>query len=98
MLNPHYYEAIIQLRPYKPEVYEFITQQIKNRKDIFISKVNELKTGIDIYISDQRFARSLGKKLKNKFKGKLVLSRKLHTVSRRTSKPLYRVTILFRLA
>ena len=96
MHNQSYYEAIIQLRPADKKVIDFVRSQIKERK-AFISKEEILKTGVDIYMSDQRFARSLSKKLKVKFCGEVKLTRKLHTVSKSSGKKLYRVTVLFRL-
>lgn len=94
----HYFEAIIQLRPYNEKVYTFIEDEIKKHKGIFISKLVEHKTGIDLYLSSQKFARNLGQKMKRKFrKGKLVMSRTLHTQDRLSSRLLYRATILFRL-
>jgi NMD protein affecting ribosome stability and mRNA decay len=97
--NPKYFEAIIQLRPYDERVFQFILDDIKRMKNenIFISKVEELKTGVDIYISSQKFARSLGDKMKRAFKGwKLLITKKFQTSSRLKSKDLYRGTILFR--
>ena len=97
--NPNYYEAIIQLRPYDDKVFLFIQKELKNKKsvDVFISKVEELKTGIDIYLSSQKFARSLGERLKRQFKGwKLTITRKIFACNRLTSKTLYRATVLFR--
>lgn len=93
----NYYEAIIQLRPFDEKLYNFVLERIKERENAFISKEVEIKTGVDIYVSDQRFARALGKKLKNTFKGKLILSRTLHTRNRQTSREVYRVTVCFRL-
>lgn len=96
---PHanYYEAIIQLRPYTDEVVRFIRDQINKREGVFITKEQTLKTGIDFYVTSQRFATALGKKLKDNFKGELKITRSLHTQDRQTSKKVYRVTILFRL-
>ncbi len=92
-----YFEAIIQLRPYDDKVYEYIEKAIEKRKGVFISRIDQLKTGIDIYISSQRFARSLGAKLKKQFKGELKNTKKLFTLDRMTSKKVYRATVLFRL-
>lgn len=97
MPNQLYYEAIIQIRPAKEEILNFIKKRIEERKGVFVSKIEELKTGVDLYISDQRFARALASKLRKTFKGEVKLTRKLHTVSKRTGKKLYRVTVLFRL-
>ncbi len=95
--DPRYYEAILQLRPRDDKVLEFIRKTVKNKKGIFISRIDEVKTGLDIYISSQRFARSLGHRLRRSFDGKVTYSRKLFTVSRKTGKRVYRVTVLFRL-
>ena len=98
--NPKYFEAIIQLRPYNQEVFEFIEKQIqnKNNQEYFISKIEELKTGIDIYFSSQWYARTLGQLLKRKFpKGELLITKKMHTRDRMTDRELSRATVLFRL-
>jgi NMD protein affecting ribosome stability and mRNA decay len=97
MHNPSYYEAILQLRPYNDELMKFVLGQIEERKNVHIAKQVKLKTGVDIYISDQRFTQALGKKLKKRFKGKVIKSKKIHTVNRLTSKKVYRVTVCFRL-
>ena len=97
--NPKYFEAIIQLRPYDDEVFDFIENDIKRMRSdtIFISKVEELKTGVDIYISSQRYARSLGQKMQRAFRDWTVLiTKKFQTASRLQSKDLYRATVLFR--
>ncbi len=95
--SPKYFEAIIQLRPYDDTVLTYIEDEISKRgPEIFISKIEELKTGVDIYISSQRFARSLGDKLKKKFNGELKITRTLHHTDRLSSRLLYRATILFR--
>ena len=96
MPSQFYYEAIIQLRPADEKVVAFVRGQLEER-GAFISKEEKLKTGIDLYVSDQRFARALSKKLKKKFGGEVKLTRKLHTISKSSGKPLYRVTVLFRL-
>ncbi len=97
--HPEYYEAILQLRPATDEVIDFIRELIIKRDDVKISKVVELKTGIDVYLTNQRFARStLGPMLKRKFKkGKLTVTRSLHSRNRLTNKLVYRATVLFRL-
>jgi len=97
-LHAEYYEAIIQLRPSTEELLRFIERSISERKDVFISKILPSKNGVDIYISSQRFARSLGQKLKRRFKGELKITRSLYSRDRMSGKLLYRATVLFRLA
>jgi NMD protein affecting ribosome stability and mRNA decay len=92
-----YFEANIQLRPFDKEVFDWILKQIAKRPKVFVSKFVEYKTGIDIFISDQRFARRLGKKLNDTFKGDLKITRTLFTQDKMTSKLVYRGTVLFRL-
>ena len=98
MKNPQYFEGILQLRNPNEEAISFIRNQFKKRKNVFIAKEEKLKTGIDLYISSNRFILSLGKKLKESFKGELKTSRKLYGVDRQTGKLRYRVTVLFRLS
>jgi len=68
----------------------------KNNEKVWIAKQVNLKTGIDLYVSSNKFLMQLGKKLKKSFKGKLILSRKLHTRNHLTSKNVYRLTVCFR--
>ena len=92
-----YYEAILQIRPATDELVQFVIKYLEQRKDCQISNVEELKTGLDIYLTSQRVALALGKKLKERFKGILIISRQLHHRDKFTSKDVYRVTVLFRL-
>ncbi len=96
--HPEYYEAILQLRPVKDEILDFINGILKGRNDVHISKVVDLKNGVDIYLDNQRFARgTLAQQLKRKFKGKLIITKTLYGQDRMTSRLLYRATISFRL-
>src|SRR3989344_5535115 len=92
-----YYEAILQLRPAKPEILDFVNEMLQ-RKGVNVSKVVELKNGVDLYLSDQKFSRSvLGPQLKRRFKGELKITRSLYGQNKLTSRLVYRATILFRL-
>ncbi len=98
--NPKYFEAIIQLRPFLQEVFDYLEKEIveKNNPSYFISKIDRLKTGMDIYFSSQRYARTLGQRLKRKFpQGELLITMKFHTVDKMSSKELSRATVLFRM-
>ena len=96
-INKSYYEATIQIRPFNQEVLQYIVNEVTKRKDVFIAKTEELKTGIDIFLSSQRFARTLGKKINERFDGKLTISRQINRLDRQTGVILYRATVLFRL-
>lgn len=98
-LHVDYYQATIQIRPYNEEVVKFINNQVRKRNDerIFISKTVEDKHGVDFFISSNKFARIIGKKLTKSFKGELKESIKLYSRDRHAGKNLYRVTVCFRM-
>jgi NMD protein affecting ribosome stability and mRNA decay len=93
-----YYEAILQIRDAPDEVFEFAQKAMEEVKSsgIFVSKIESFKTGLDYYLSSRQFTLGLGRKLKKRFKGNIVISRKLHGVHKQNSKLLYRVTVLYR--
>ena len=99
-LHADYYQAIIQIRPYNEEVVRFINNQVRKRNDerIFISKIVEDKYGIDFFISSNKFARIIGKKLTKSFEGELKESVKLYSRDRHAGKNLYRVTVCFKVS
>lgn len=94
-MHNQYFEGTLQLRNPTDEIIRFIREDVK-KSGVFISKEIKLKKGIDFYISSQRFLRNLGIKLKKRFGGQLKMSRRIYSVSRVTSKSIYRVTVLFR--
>jgi NMD protein affecting ribosome stability and mRNA decay len=93
-----YFEGILQIREAPDEVFVFAEKAMDEAlaSGIFVSKIEEFKQGLDYYLSSKHFTMDLGRKLKKRFKGKLVMSRKLHGVHRQTSKLLWRVTCLYR--
>ncbi|MBR9683628.1 hypothetical protein GOV03_03750 [Candidatus Woesearchaeota archaeon] len=91
--HPGYFEAILQLRDCTEEVREFAEGEII-RDEIRVSKVIELKNGVDFYLSDNNFARKLGKKLREKFGGEIQTTASLWGM--RKGREVYRVTVLFR--
>ncbi len=95
--NNQYFEAVLQLRPYNEKVLRAVEKMVGDKDGVFISKVVKQKTGLDLYISSQKFAQTIGKQLKKRFKGELKVSGTLFTRNRLTSKDVYRVTVLFRL-
>lgn len=96
-MHAGYYEGIIQLRNPNSNVLDFIKKEVEKKGNVFIAKEEEVENGVDFYISSQRFCQNLGKKLQLHFGGELKISARLHTISRQTSKELYRVNVLFRL-
>ena len=92
----NYFEGILQLRNIDDVVVQFAIKEIEKQENVFIANIKKVPNGIDIYVSSQRFLRNIGLKLQKQFAGQLIISKKLHTVSRMTSKELYRVNALFR--
>lgn len=93
--HANYYEAIIQLRPLDPRFLEFVRDEC-DRQGSLIAKVVEFKFGFDVYMDSRKLAVQIGKLLKKKFKGKVTVSKTLHTRHRVTSKLVYRITVLFK--
>lgn len=91
-----YYEAVIQIRPRDKEVLDYVRNQIRKKKGVQISREEFFKYGIDVYVTDQKFARNIGQKLKKAFKGELKITKSIHTKDRQTSREVFRGTILFR--
>ena len=96
---PHakYFEGILQIRNHTDELLEYIRKKVETDKKAIITKELKVMGGVDLYFSSQRYLRSLGKHLKDRFTGDMKMTRSLHTISRSTGKRLYRVTVLFRL-
>ena len=95
--NERNFAAILQLRPARADIVEFVFNELKRKGDVFITKEINFKTGIDLYLTSSSFAKSLGERLKRKFKGKIMLSRSLYGYNMEKSKEVYRLTVCFRL-
>jgi len=93
---PQYFEGILQLREIDQEVYDWVYDTIEREGKCKVAREKALKNGYDLYLSDNHYLQALGKRLKRKFSGELVVSRRLHTQDRMTLKAVYRVTVLFR--
>ena len=92
-----YFEGIFQLRNVNDEIIDSTMHEIEKKGDVSIANIKKVKNGVDLYISSQRFLRSLGNKLQERFGGELISSRKLHTRNRLTSRDVYRVNVLLRI-
>ena len=92
-----YFEGILQVRNPNEEVLGFIAREVEKKGNVFIAKTKKINNGIDFYISSQRFLRSIGNKLQERFFGHLEVSRRLHTRNRMTSRDVYRVNLLFKM-
>lgn len=98
-MHTQYYEAILQIRPASRDVLDFVCRLVSSRNDTRIADIRELKSGYDVYLTNQRFSRgALARALKKRFKGRILITKKIYGVDRQTSKTLYRATILFRIS
>lgn len=88
-----YYEATLQLREISPEILEFAEDEIKRNK-IHVAKFTEVKNGYDFQLADNKFAQNLGKKIQQKYGGKVLTTAALF--SKRDGNDIYRLTVLFR--
>ena len=93
-----YFEGILQVRNPNDEVLDFIAKEVREKGNVFIAKTKKIGNGIDLYISSQRFLRTLGNRLQERFSGHLEVSRRLHTRNRMTSRDVYRVSVLFKMS
>ena len=91
--HPEYFEAILQLRDSSEAVIDYVEHEFSRGK-IPITQALEVKNGLDFYAADSQFARSLGKRLQEKFGGELVVTASLYGVKK--DREVYRVTVLFR--
>lgn len=92
----NYFEGVLQLRSTLQEVLDFARSEITREGKAHIAKEKKLKNGVDFWVSSQHHLQNVGKRLKEKFGGILVISCRLHTKSHLTSKELYRVSVLFK--
>ncbi len=88
-----YFEAIMQLREVSPQVLEFAFEEIQ-RAGVHIAKKVKAKKGLDLYLSDNDFARALGRKLQLQFGGNCQITASIY--GRKDGKEIYRTTVLFR--
>ena len=92
-----YFEGILQLRNPSDKLIESTIKEIEKKGDVSIANIIKVKNGVDVYVSSQRFLRTLGRKLQNRFGGHLEVSTKLHTKNRLTSRDVHRVNVLLKL-
>ena len=96
----NYFEAILQLRNPDNDIIGFVNRAFEGQDPgyVFISKRKKVTNGMDYYISSKEFAVSLGRFLYKEHGGELKITKKLFTQHRQTSKLLYRITVLYRMA
>ncbi len=99
----NYFEAILQLRnPYGDveDMMHYVIQRTKEKaqEGVFISKRKKTTNGFDLYLSSNSFAVEIGRELYRAFGGELKISKKTFSQHKLTSRVLYRVTVLFRMA
>jgi NMD protein affecting ribosome stability and mRNA decay len=92
------FNGILQLRNPSKEILAFVQAELKRGtgKNVHCIKEDDVTNGRDYHLTDAGFTLTLGRKLQNTFGGELVISVRLVSKSRQTSKDLYRTTALFR--
>lgn len=95
-----YFEGILQIQNPYDEVYEYIEHEMKkvSHKGVFITKTIDTKLGVDLFMTNKTQMRLLGQKLVNKFGGELVLNPQLFSHNHETSKDIYRLNVLVKIA
>jgi len=92
-----YFEGVLQIRNPSDDVISTVRNLINSNSNVNIAKTEKAGNGVDFYISSQKYMITMGRTLQQKFGGQLIISRRVHTRSRVTSRDVYRVTVLFRL-
>jgi NMD protein affecting ribosome stability and mRNA decay len=99
-----YYEAILQVRSLNSEILEKGVELLKRRvenlrnKGVFINKVERVADGFDLYLTNKRVAQALGKELWETYGGVFKASPHLFTRNKQSSKNMYRLNVMARLA
>ena len=94
-MHSGYYEAVIQVRPRKKNIEQFIEDTISGTK-AKITRVKSLKTGIDFYISSWKVALAVSKSMTEKFGGSYSVSRKIFGMHKSKGRVVYRSAISYR--
>lgn len=92
------YNGLLQLRNPDQDILKFVKNDLREatKKNVHCIKEEDVTNGRDYRITDAQYTQNLGRKLQNKFGGELLITARLITKSKETSKDLYRVTVLFR--
>ena len=88
------YEGVLQLRPFKKEIMDFIKEETLKAGKANIVKIEAIKEGIDVYFDRKSWLLALWKKLRYRWPGLFKFTKKLHTM--RDGRLIHRVTLLFR--
>ena len=94
--HPNYFEGVLQLRNPTKRLLEYVKEKVRKDKKAIIVDIKKVTNGFDYYLTDQKYIRSLGKNLKDNFPGELIISSKLFSRDKLTSKEIYRCFVAFR--
>ncbi len=94
MKHASYFEGTLQLRNCEKEVYKFVDEYfIEN--NVGVARKIKQKKGFDFFVSSNKFLLRLKSVLLRHFSGRVLVSRKLFSRDRQTSKEIFRMTLLF---
>jgi len=96
---PHakYFEGILQLRNADDAILNEIYEQVAREGRAVITREKRISGGVDLYFSNQHYLQSFSQKLRRKYPALVKTNEKLVTVSKRTGKDLYRITVFFKI-
>ncbi len=94
-----YFEAIVQLRNIPQDVRKDFLHQLKTYyqpKGVYINKTIKLKNGVDYYLTKKNYAKRMVLDLQKRYGGVVGYHPQLFSQDSQTSKPLYRLTVIYR--
>lgn len=91
-----YYEAIVQFRGVREEIIDAFVHFISKEKDEAITDEKEIDSGLDFYVTGKRVAEQAVRSLVKDYGGTYLVSPKLYSLDKQTSKKLYRLTIIYK--
>lgn len=98
----NYFEGVLQLRGIENNNFEDAKEElfnlIDNKKNTEVNKIVESKNGIDIYLTNKKTMQDIAQKMHSEYGGFLDHSSQLFSFDHQSSKNIYRVNSLVRLA
>lgn len=93
-----YFEGVLQLRQATPIVQKFVKNYIIKTKELNIAKITGPDENPDIYFGSKKALKDISTKLINHFGGWMETNAKLFSQDKQTSKEIFRINILVKIA
>jgi NMD protein affecting ribosome stability and mRNA decay len=80
-------------------VISFVKRDIEKQKSkgIFLNNEEETSSGVNLYITNQTYAKVIARKVKEQFGAKVSFNETLFSMSKQTSRDIFRLTVLIEL-